>query len=53
MARWLQEETMEEMVKVAWARVAARGEGPKIMQKVTDVHEELHVWGPRDFESTC
>lgn len=43
-ARWLKEETVEEMVKAAWARAAARGEGPTFMQKTADVHEELHVW---------
>ena len=28
-ARWLKEETVEEIVKAAWARAAARGEGPR------------------------
>lgn len=43
-ARWLQEDTVEEMVKTAWARAKARGDGPKLMEKVADVHEELHRW---------
>jgi hypothetical protein len=43
-ARWLKEETVEEMVKAAWARAAARGEGPTLMQKTAQVHDELHVW---------
>ena len=32
-ARWLKEETVEEIVKAAWARAAVRGEGPSFMQK--------------------
>lgn len=43
-ARWLKEETVEEMVKAAWARAVARGEGPTFMQKTMQVHDELHVW---------
>ena len=43
-ARWLQEDTVEEIIKIAWARAAARGEGPKLMEKVNEVHEELHQW---------
>ena len=43
-ARWLQEDTVEEMIKVAWARAKARGEGLTFLEKVNDVHEELHVW---------
>ena len=35
---------MEEIIKIAWARAAARGEGPKLMEKVNEVHEELHQW---------
>ena len=30
-ARWLKEETIEEMVKAAWVRAAARGEEPTLM----------------------
>jgi len=40
----LKEEMVEEMVQAAWARAAARGEGPSFMQKMRDVHEELHTW---------
>ena len=43
-ARWLKEETVEEMVRVVWARAAARGEGPTFMQKTVQVHDKLHVW---------
>jgi hypothetical protein len=43
-SRWLKEETVEEMVKAAWARAVARGEGPTLMQKIMQVHDELHVW---------
>jgi len=32
------------MVKAAWARAAAKGEGPMLMQKIAQVHDELHVW---------
>jgi len=31
-ARWLQEDTVDEMIKAAWARAKAQGEGP-IFQK--------------------
>jgi len=27
---------VEEIIKIAWARAAARGEGPKLMEKVND-----------------
>jgi hypothetical protein len=43
-ARWLQEDTVEEIIKTAWARAAARGEGPKLMEHVADVDEDLHKW---------
>lgn len=38
-ARWLHEDTVEEMVKTAWARAKARGEGPSLMNKIAEVHE--------------
>jgi len=41
-ARWLQEDTVEEMIKAAWARAKARGQGPSFSEKVNEVHEELH-----------
>jgi hypothetical protein len=43
-ARWLQEDTVEEMIKAAWARAKARGEGPTFSEKISDVHEDLHKW---------
>ena len=35
---------MEEMIKVAWARASARGEGPTFREKVREVHDDLHKW---------
>jgi len=43
-ARWLQEYTVDEMIKAAWARAKAQGEGPTFSKKVNDVREELHNW---------
>jgi hypothetical protein len=43
-ARWLKEETVEEIVQAAWARAAARGHGPKLMSKVKAVHADMHEW---------
>ena len=43
-ARWLQEDTIEEMIKAAWARAKARGEAPTFSEKVGVVHDELHRW---------
>lgn len=43
-ARWLKEETVEEIVKASWARAKAQGEGPTFMQKAKQVHDDLHVW---------
>ena len=43
-AHWLKEETVEEMIKTAWAQAMANGEGRSFMQKTCEVHEELHTW---------
>jgi len=43
-ARWLQEDTVEETIKAAWARVKSRGEIPTFLEKVGVVHDELHKW---------
>jgi hypothetical protein len=43
-ARWLKEETVEEIVQVAWARAAAQGNGPSLMAMVNAVHDDLHAW---------
>ena len=37
-ARWLQEDTVEEMIKAAWERAKARGQDPSFSEKVNDVH---------------
>ena len=43
-ARWLKEETVEEIVQAAWARATAMGNFPKLMTKVNAVHDDLHAW---------
>lgn len=43
-ARWLQEDTVEEMIKASWARAKARGVGSTFLEKVNDVHQDLHKW---------
>jgi hypothetical protein len=50
-ARWLQEDTVEEMIKAAWARAKAQGEGPSFAEKVNDVHDELHKWDKEVLKS--
>jgi hypothetical protein len=43
-ARWLQEDTLEEMVKAAWKMEKAREKDPSLMHKVNGVHSKLHTW---------
>ncbi|KAG2627072.1 hypothetical protein PVAP13_3KG226670 [Panicum virgatum] len=43
-ARWLQEDTVEEMIEAAWAGAKSRGEIPTFLEKVGVVHDELHKW---------
>jgi hypothetical protein len=43
-ARWLKEETVDEIVNAAWARAAAMGHNPNLMKKVKVVHGDMHVW---------
>jgi hypothetical protein len=43
-ARWLSEDSVEEMVKAAWERAKLKGEDPSLMQKMSDVHSKLHDW---------
>jgi hypothetical protein len=43
-ARWLKEETAEEIVQTVWAHASALGHGSKLMTKVNTVHEDIHVW---------
>jgi len=40
----VKEDTVEEMIKAAWASASARGEGPSFGDKVREVHEDLHKW---------
>ena len=40
--RWLKEETVEEIVQLAWARASSVGHGPKLMEKANAVHADLH-----------
>jgi hypothetical protein len=49
-ARWLHEETVEEIVKTAWVQACAWDEGPTFMQKANHVHEELHVWDREELK---
>lgn len=42
-ARWLKEETVQEIVQTAWARAVAQGQS-SVMTKVNKVHADLHVW---------
>jgi hypothetical protein len=43
-ARWLKEETVQEIVQTAWARASAQGQGSPLMSKANQVHSELHGW---------
>ena len=43
-ARWLKEETVEEVVQTAWARARAQGQAPNFMMKANKVHEYFHKW---------
>jgi len=43
-ARWLKEETVEEIVQAAWACAVAMGHGPKLMSKVKVLHADMHEW---------
>jgi hypothetical protein len=44
---------MEEMVKAAWERTKARGEDLSLMDKVNDVHSELHTWDKQILKGTA
>lgn len=35
---------VEEILQATRVRAAARGEGPTLMQKTKQVHEDLHYW---------
>jgi hypothetical protein len=43
-ARWLKEETVEEVVQAAWTRARAHDQGPTFMMKANQVHNDLHKW---------
>ena len=52
-ARWLEEETVEEVVRTAWQKAVQRGLHPSVKGKIDSVHRDLHDWdrktlkGPR------
>lgn len=43
-AKWLQEETVEEIVKSAWERAKLAGIGPSLADRTRAVHADLHAW---------
>ena len=43
-ARWLQEETVNEIVKTAWKRAKLAGIGPSLADRTRAVHADLHQW---------
>ncbi|XP_021321426.1 uncharacterized protein LOC110437330 [Sorghum bicolor] len=43
-AKWLKEETVQEVVQTAWARASAQGQGGLLMSKLNQVQSELHEW---------
>ena len=51
--RWLEEEALEEVVRMAWQKVVVQGLCPSAKEKLAVVHKELHSWdrkvlkGPR------
>jgi 23S rRNA maturation mini-RNase III len=40
----LKEETVNEEVESAWARVSAQGQTQMLMTKLNQVHADLHTW---------
>lgn len=52
-ARWLEEETVEEIVKTAWLKAVHQGLCPSAREKLESVHKDIHAWdrqvlnGPR------
>lgn len=46
-ARWLSEETVEEVAKTAWQKAIKRGVCPTINAKLASVHTDLHSWDRR------
>ena len=43
-ARWLKEETVEEIIQAAWARAVPQGSDPSLMARLRVVHNDLHIW---------
>ena len=43
-ARWLSEETVEEVMKTAWRRAADSSRGTPMAAKLSMVHNDLHKW---------
>jgi len=43
-ARWLKEETVEEIIQAAWARAVSQGSDPSLMARLRVVHNDLHIW---------
>lgn len=43
-ARWLKEDTVQEVVQTAWVRASAQNRDSALMSRVNQVHKELHEW---------
>ena len=43
-ARWLKEDTVQEVVQTAWARAIAQGRGTSFMCRVNRIHSDMHAW---------
>lgn len=52
-ARWLEEETVEEIVKTAWQKAVHRGLCPTVKDKMDSVHRDLHDWDRRVLKGPC
>jgi hypothetical protein len=48
-ARWLKEETVEEIVKTSWLKAKARGLYG-VMECTAEVHKDLHTWDKKCSE---
>ena len=43
-AKWLKEDTVEEIVKTAWEKAKLAGIGPSLAARTRAVHDDLHSW---------
>jgi hypothetical protein len=43
-ARWLAEESVNEIVKTAWEKAKLLGIAPSLAQRTNAVHSSLHEW---------